>query len=145
MANAFFPNPSHEVPLRSPRGIWNVVVVTADGTMRSELERLFSRLKIDASWLSNVDECRKIRRDLVHMVFTDERLSDGDYWDIYSAMTRGLITKPKFVVFSRSMSHADREQAERSGIFAVLDRNCSPATIEWTVIFAKRKHPEAGT
>ena len=145
MANTFFPNPSYEVPLHSPRGIWNVVVVTADGTMHSELKQLFSRLKIDASSLSKADECRKIRRDLVHMVFTDERLSDGDYWDVYRAMTRGLITKPKFVVFSRSMSHADREQAERSGIFAVLDRNCSPATIEWTVICAKRKHPEAGT
>jgi len=145
MANAFFQNPSHEIPLRSPRSIWNVVVVTADGTMRSELERLFSRLKIDPSWLSKVDECRKIQRDLVHMVFTDEFLSDGDYWDVYSAMTRGLITKPKIVVFSRSMSRADREQAERSGVFAVLDRTCSPATIEWTVIFAKRKHPEART
>jgi len=144
MASAPSAKSSDEVSVRS-RGTWNVVVVTADPMARHELQQALSRLDIDASWLSTVHECSKIsRRDMIDMVFLDERVPDGDYWDVYGAITKGLIRKPKFVLLSRSMTRGESEQAERSGIaerggiFAVLERPCRPATIEWAVILAKR-------
>jgi len=137
--------PSNEI-LFGSRSIWNVVVVTADPTTRSELQQIFSRLGIDASWLLTAEECGAIsRRDMVAIVFSDERMPDGDYWDVYRAITRGLITKPKIVLIPRSMTRAECEQAKRCGIFAVLERPYRPAMIEWTVILANRKRSAVGS
>lgn len=143
MASPSLAKSSFEVSERS-RSIWNVLVVTADPTTRSELQQVFARLEIDVAWLSTVDECREItRRDMVDMVFCDERVPDGDYWDVYAAITRGLITKPRIVLIPRSMSQAECRQAERCGIFAVLEGPCRPALIEWAVILAKRSTRDA--
>ena len=57
---------------------------------------------------------------------------------MYGAITRGLIRKPKIVLIARSMTCAECEQAQRCGIFAVLEAPWHPAMIEWTVILAKR-------
>jgi len=136
--------PCNEIPL-GYRGMW-VVVVTADPTTRSELQQIFSRLGIDASWLSTVKECKAIsRRDMVDMVFSDERLPDGDYWDLYTAITRGLITKPKIVLIPGSMTRAECEQAKHCGIFAVLERPYRPAMIESTVMLSRRKRSAVGS
>ena len=134
---------SYEVPL-SFRGIWNVVAVTADPPTRRELQQTFCRLAIDVSWFSMVNECRKIsRRDAIDMVFSDERVTDGDYWDVYGAITRGLITKPKIVLIPRSMTRTECQQAQHCGIFAVLERPFRPAMIESMVISAKRSTSDA--
>jgi len=116
MASASSAKFSDEASVRSP-GTWNVVVVTADPMTRHELQQALSRLDIGASWFSTVHECSKISRpDMIDMVFLDERVPDGDYWDVYGAITKGLIRKPKFVLISRSMTRGESEQAERSGI-----------------------------
>ena len=118
---------------------WRVVVVTADPAARRNIAQALSRFEIDPLWISTVDECGKIQsRNTIDLVFCDEQVQDGDYWHIYGAISRGLIKRPKIVLISRSISREECEQAERCGMFAIVEAPCLPASVEWTVILAKR-------
>ncbi len=118
---------------------WRVIVVTSDKTTWEGMSQALSGLEVESSWSSSVQDCMHIfRRDLVNMVFCDERVTDGDYWDIYGAVTRGLIKKPKVVLMSQTLDLAECEQAKACGIFAVIESPCRRASVEWTVALAKR-------
>ena len=118
---------------------WRAVVVSNDPATQRVFTETLSRLQVEAEWASTVRECKQVfRRDTVDIVFCEERLEDGDYWAIYGAVTEGLIRKPKVVLISRTMTLQQCEQAERCGIFAVLEVPCRPSSIEWAVILAKR-------
>lgn len=77
------------------------------------------------------------------MVFCDERVSDGDHWDVFAAIVRGLATKPKVVLMARTLDMAECEQAKACGVFAVIESPCSRVSIEWTVALAKRADRES--
>lgn len=118
---------------------WRVVVISSNRSTWENLSRILSGLHIDSSWVSSVEECSHIfRRDTVDLIFCDERLSDGDYWDVYSAVTCGLIRKPKVVLMSRSMDVTECEQAKCCGIFAVIESPTRRASVEWSVLLAKK-------
>lgn len=123
---------------------WRVIVVTSDKATQQTISHTLSSLGPAPSCCSTVEDCRRIlRRDTIDMVFCDERVSDGDYWDIFNAVTRGLTTRPKIVLMSRSLEVADCEQAKSCGMFAVIESPCRRASIEWAVILAKHSASQA--
>jgi DNA-binding response OmpR family regulator len=118
---------------------WRIVVVTSDPAAWRDISENLNRLGFKPTWASNVTQCRRIfRRDTISLVFCDEHVDDGDYWDVYGAITRGLILKPKVILMSRAIDVAEAEQAKCCGIFAVIEFPCRPAAIEWAVILARR-------
>lgn len=123
---------------------WRVVVVTSDSSTRDDLSRILHGMGITASCCSGVEDCRHLfRRDMIDLVFADERVCDGDYWDVFGAITRGLIKKPKVVLMSRSMEISECEQAKACGIFAVIESPVRRPSVEWTIVLAKRAAREA--
>lgn len=123
---------------------WRVIVVTSDNETWKALSRTLEALGLEHSWAPTVDACTHIfRRDLVNLVFCDERVSDGDYWDIYGTITRGLIKKPSIVLMARSLGIAECEQAKACGIFAVIESPFQRASVEWAILLAKRAEREA--
>ncbi len=118
---------------------WRIIVVTSDRTAWEDLSQIFSRLGFSATWAASVKKCSHIfRRDTIDMVFCDEQVSDGDYWNIYGAITRGLIRRPKVVLMAHDADPAECEQAKSCGIFAVIQAPCRRASVEWAILLAKR-------
>lgn len=118
---------------------WRVIVVSSDRSTWDGLSQILSHLHLESSWVSSVEDCNRIfRRDTIDLVFCDECVSDGDYWAVYGAITRGLIVRPKVVLMSRTVDVTECEQAKSCGIFAVIDSPCRAASVEWAVILAKR-------
>ena len=116
-----------------------VIVVTSDNATWKNVSHTLRGIGIHASRCSTVEDCRHIlRRDSIDLVFCDERVSDGDYWDVFSAVTRGLIKGPRTILMSRTMNASECEQAKCCGMFAVIESPCPPEAVEWTLALAKR-------
>lgn len=125
-----------------------VIVVTSDSATWKDVSHTLRGIGIHASRCSSVEDCRHIlRRDSVDLAFCDERVSDGDYWDVFGAITRGLSKAPRVVLMSRTMTASECGQAKCCGMFAVIEAPCPPETVEWTLALAKRSErlaPNAG-
>lgn len=118
---------------------WRAIVVSSDPVAQRELAEVLSRMGTESTTFASVEQCKQIfRRDTIDLVFCDERVEDGDYWDVYGAITRGLLKKPKVILMSRSMELADCEQAKSCGIFAVIDFPCRSEAIELAVGLARK-------
>jgi CheY-like chemotaxis protein len=118
---------------------WRIIVVTSDRVTWENLSQTLSRLGFNPTWTATVEECSHIfRRDKIDLVFCDERVRDGDYWDVYGAISRGLIRKPKVVLISQFADSAECEQAKACGIFAVIQAPCQRASVEWTILLVKK-------
>lgn len=118
---------------------WRIIVVTSDRITWEGLSEILSRLGFGATRAATVEECSHVfRRDTIDMVFCDERVADGDYWDVYGAITRGLIRKPKVVLMAQFADATECQQAKACGIFAVIDAPCRPASVEWAIQLAKK-------
>jgi DNA-binding NtrC family response regulator len=116
-----------------------VIVVTSDNATWKDVSRTLREIGIHSSRCSSVEDCRHIlRRDAIDLVFCDERVADGDYWDIFRAITRGLIKGPRIVLMSRTMSASECELAKCCGMFAVIESPCPQEAVEWTLALAKR-------
>jgi DNA-binding NtrC family response regulator len=116
-----------------------VIVVTSDNATWKNVSRSLRGIGIHSSRCSTVEDCRHIlRRDSVDLVFCDERVSDGDYWDVFSAITQGLIKGPRIVLMSRTMTASECEQAKCCGMFAVIEAPCPSEAVEWTLALAQR-------
>jgi CheY-like chemotaxis protein len=116
-----------------------VVVVTSNDHTWRDLSSVLSSLELDCSRAATVEECKHVfRRDKVDVVFSDDRVDDGDYWEIYGALTRGLIVKPKVVLMTRDLDVKECEQAKQCGMFAVIESPCRKSSVEWAIILAKR-------
>lgn len=120
-------------------GSMRVIVVTSDNATWKDVSRTLRGIGIHSARCSSVEDCRHIlRRDSVDLVFCDEKVSDGDYWDVFGAMTRGLIKGPRIILMSRTMTPSECEQAKCCGMFAVIESPCPPEAVEWTLALAKR-------
>lgn len=118
-----------------------VIVVTSDNSTWKDVSRTLRGIGIHCSRCSSVEDCKHIlRREALDLVFSDERVSDGDYWDIFSAITRGLIKVPRVILMSRTMTASECEQAKCCGMFAVIESPCAPEAVEWSLALAKRAH-----
>ena len=116
-----------------------VIVVTSDNATWKEVSRTLQGIGIQSAQCSSVKDCGHIpRRDTVDLVFCDEKVSDGDYWDVFAAITRGLIKGPRIILMSRGMSAREAEQAKCCGMFAVIKTPCPAEAVEWTLALAKR-------
>ncbi|HEY6467556.1 MAG TPA: hypothetical protein VIY69_16260 [Candidatus Acidoferrales bacterium] len=116
-----------------------VIVVTSDNATWRNVSHTLRGIGIQSSRCSSVEDCRDIlRRDAVDLVFCDELVSDGDYWDVFSAITRGLIKGPRTILMSRTMTATECEQAKCCGIFAVIESPCPPEAVESSLTLAKR-------
>ncbi|HKV46975.1 MAG TPA: hypothetical protein VJN69_02705 [Candidatus Acidoferrales bacterium] len=122
---------------------WRIVVATSDNDTWKGLSQTLEGFGLERSWAPTVESCAHIfRRDLVNLVFCDERVSDGDYWDIYGAITRGLTKKPQIVLMAKALDIAECEHAKACGVFAVIESPFQPASVEWTILLAKRAERE---
>lgn len=115
------------------------IVATASDSTWQDLSSMLESCSVDVSRVDSVAQCKRIFcRDRVDLVFCDESLDDGNYWDVYRAVTIGLIVKPRVILMARNLGLAECEQAKQCGIFAVIESPCRKSVIEWTVLLVKR-------
>lgn len=115
------------------------IVATANDSTWQDLSAMLEPLNVDVSRADSVAQCKHIFcRDRVDLVFCDESLDDGNYWDVYRAVTIGLIVKPKVILMARNLGYPECEQAKQCGIFAVIESPCRKSAVEWTILLAKR-------
>lgn len=125
-----------------------VIVVTSDDTTWKDVSQTLRGIGIQSSRCGSVKDCKDIwGRESIDLVFCDQRVSDGDYWDVCSALMRGLVKGPRIILMSRTMTARECEQAKSCGMFAVVGLPCPREAVEWSLALAKNAHgssPKAG-
>jgi DNA-binding NtrC family response regulator len=115
---------------------WQVAVVSLNLAKRRDVAEMLGRLGADPICVAMVDEVREISgRGSIGLVFCDEKMSDGDYRDVLSAVA----STSKVVLMSELGSPEEYQQARSFGLFDVIPSPCRPTDIEWMVIQARRE------
>jgi DNA-binding NtrC family response regulator len=125
---------------------WQIIVVSSELESRQRLAEILHKQDLDPICTTTIGQCREIlAQNNVGLVFCDQQLTDGTYWDLLALASKRKGTGKMPIVLTANLINSDEyHEAKRSGIFDVITSPCHPSAVEWMVIRASRDDHNRG-